>query len=538
MANIFRKLYCIHQAYVKKIIWFQNSYRAHKQTHCYSMSLQEHGQQIFHCAVSAVMPENMLRRSITLVNEGSPRLIVGGQKFSIQKNLYLVGFGKAVLGMAAEAEKIIGNHLVQGLVSVPLGICASLQEAGRRKMLLKSDSRIKVMEGAKHNLPDEAALFAAEEIERLTLGLTANDLLLVLISGGGSALLPAPVPPVTLEEKQTLTKMLASKGATIHELNTVRKSLSRLKGGGLARAAYPAQVVSLILSDVIGDSLDIIASGPTVPSSHSASDCLQILGKYNLEHAVPKAVKSALQRPSSLPDSREFKHVHNVIIGSNSLALAQARCRAQELGYLPLILSAAVSGEVREVSHFYSLLIQLVCSYLVEPGTNLQAERDLLKLTAELQIPDLDLPGCLETMKSFRPGRAVCLLAGGESTVHLQGDGKGGRNQELALRVALELHRVQMTKADCNLGRWDIMFLSGGTDGQDGPTDAAGAFCSPELVKQAEQEGLDVEAFLARNDSYTFFSKFQSGHFLLITGLTSTNVMDIQIILIRSRDLC
>nr|XP_033781681.1 glycerate kinase [Geotrypetes seraphini]XP_033781682.1 glycerate kinase [Geotrypetes seraphini]XP_033781683.1 glycerate kinase [Geotrypetes seraphini]XP_033781684.1 glycerate kinase [Geotrypetes seraphini]XP_033781685.1 glycerate kinase [Geotrypetes seraphini]XP_033781686.1 glycerate kinase [Geotrypetes seraphini]XP_033781687.1 glycerate kinase [Geotrypetes seraphini] len=533
MANTFKKLHFIHQAYVKKIIGFQNCYQTHKQSHRYSMSLQEHGQQIFHCAISAVMPENMLKRSLTFVSEGSPRIVVGDREFLIQKNLYLVGFGKAVLGMAAELEKILGNHLVQGLVSVPDGICASLRQAGRGKMLLKSDSRIKVMEGAKHNLPDEAAVRAAEEIERLTKGLTASDLLLVLISGGGSALLPAPVPPVTLEEKQTVTKMLAARGATIHELNTVRKSLSRLKGGGLAQAAYPAQVLSLILSDVIGDSLDIIASGPTVPSSHSASDCLQILGKYNLQHAMPAAVKSALQQPNSLPDPREFKHVHNVIIGSNSLALAQARCRAQELGYLPLVLSAAVSGEVKEVSRFYSLLIQLVCSYLVEPGTDPQAERDLMKL----QIPGLDLPGCLETLNSFRPGRAVCLLAGGESTVHLQGDGKGGRNQELALRVALELHRVQMAKADCSLGRWDIVFLSGGTDGQDGPTDAAGAFCSLELVKQAEQEGLDVEAFLGCNDSYTFLSKFQNGHSLLLTGLTGTNVMDIQIILIRNRDL-
>ncbi|XP_029455346.1 glycerate kinase [Rhinatrema bivittatum] len=536
MASRFKKLPFFSQAYVKKIFWWQNASRAREESRFCSMSLQEHGQQIFQSAVSAVMPEAMLKRSLRLVSEGSPRLTVGDLEFSIHRNLYLVGFGKAVLGMAAEVEKILGDHLVQGLVSVPLGIRASLQQAGRGKMLLKPDSAIKVMEGAEHNLPDEAALQAAVEIERLIKGLTANDLLLVLVSGGGSALLPAPIPPVTLEEKQTVTKLLASRGATIHELNTVRKGLSRLKGGGLARAAHPAQVLSLILSDVIGDSLDIIASGPTVLSSHSTRDCLQILGKYNLHQAMPMAVESVLQRPGSLPDPREFNHVHNVIVGSNSLALAQAKGRAQDLEYLPLILSAAVSGEVRKVSRFYSLLIQLVCSYLTGPEKEPQLERELLKLTAELQIPSLDLPGCLEMVKRSPAGRAVCLLAGGETTVQLQGEGKGGRNQELALRVALDLHRAGTTKAKCGRGRWDIVFLSGGTDGQDGPTEAAGAFSTPKLVEQAEQEGLEVEAFLSRNDSYTFFSKFQGGRSLLLTGLTGTNVMDIQVVLIRKRD--
>ncbi|NXR32380.1 GLCTK kinase, partial [Zosterops hypoxanthus] len=504
-----------------------------------TMSLREHALSLFRGAVGTVRPAPMLKRALKLQRDGCPQLLVKGQAFPVKRDLYLVGFGKAVLGMAAAAEEILGDHLTLGIINVPLGIQESLQRAGMEGMLLKPHSKIQVIEGAKNNLPDEEALKGAAAILELAKGLTADDLLLVLISGrGGSALLPAPIPPITLKEKEKLTKMLASRGAAIQELNIVRKTLSMLKGGGLAQLAHPARVVSLILSDVIGDPLDIIASGPTAPSSHSVQDCIQILTKYNLLHDLPKSVEMVLSSSPTKPTAPEnYAHVSNIILGSNTLALEEAKRQAEGLGYAALVLSAAVQGEVSRVATLYCQLIQLVCLGFASLGKGSPSDelrRNLLQLAAELHIPTLDLDEFLQALRGLGPVRPVCILAGGETTVQLQGTGKGGRNQELALRVGLGLHKAQATEASSPQRRCEILFLSGGTDGQDGPTEAAGAFCTPGLVAEALQEGLDVEAFLRNNDSYTFFRQFQGGHHLLVTGLTGTNVMDIQAILIRA----
>ncbi|NWZ73133.1 GLCTK kinase, partial [Acrocephalus arundinaceus] len=504
-----------------------------------TMSLREHALSLFRGAVGTIRPAPMLKRALKLQGDGCPQLLVKGQAFPVKRDLYLVGFGKAVLGMAAAAEEILGDHLTRGIINVPLGIQESLQRAGMQEMLLKPHSKIQVIEGAKNNLPDEEALKGAGAILELAEGLTADDVLLVLISGrGGSALLPAPIPPILLKEKEKLTKMLASRGAAIQELNIVRKTLSMLKGGGLAQLAHPAQVVSLILSDVIGDPLDIIASGPTAPSSHSVQDCLQILTKYNLLHNLPKSVEMVLSSSPTKPTAPEnYSHVSNIILGSNTLALEEAKRQAEVLGYAALVLSAAVQGEVGRVATLYCQLIQLVClgfTSLRKGPLSDELRGNLLQLAAELQIPGLDLDKFLHALQGLGPDRPVCILAGGETTVQLQGTGKGGRNQELALRVGLGLHKAQATGVSSPQGRCEILFLSGGTDGQDGPTEAAGAFCSPGLVAEALQEGLHVEAFLRNNDSYTFFSQFQGGHHLLVTGLTGTNVMDIQAILIRA----
>lgn len=296
-------------------------------------------------------------------------------------------------------------------------------------------------------------------------------------------------------------------------------------------------MLSLILSDVIGDPVDLIASGPTIASSHSAQDCFQILAKYNLLNVLPESVQmvlsSSVSKHSVLED---YSHAYNIIIGSNRLALEEAKCQAQNLGYPTVILSDAVCGEVSAVARFYSLLIQLFC--LGVTGNNSLKDKvigALSKLAAELQIPGLNLMEVLKTLQGAQAERAICLLAGGETTVQLQGNGKGGRNQELSLRVAFELHTAKSAGYGLFLERYEVLFLSGGTDGEDGPTEAAGAFSSHELVGEAEQEGFNVEAFLSNNDSNTFFTTFQSGRHLLVTGLTGTNVMDIHTILIRAR---
>ncbi|KAM6468240.1 glycerate kinase [Liasis olivaceus] len=504
------------------------------------MTLKDHGLHFFRSAVGTVLPGPMLKRALVLESGGCPRLLLHGRPFELRRNLYLVGFGKAVLGMAAVAEDILGDYLTQGIISVPQGIQETLQHARMREMLLKPQSRIQVMEGAKYNLPDKEALEAARAILNLANSLTAEDLLLVLISGGGSALLPAPIPPVTLEEKGTITRLLAAKGATIQELNTIRKALSLSKGGGLARVAHPAQVLSLILSDVIGDPLDIIASGPTVASSPSMQDCFRILGKYDILNNLPESVLTVLSSSVTKHNTQQdYSHVYNVVIGSNRLALEEAKCQAEKLGYLTILLSDAVCGEVSTVAHLYSLLIQFVCLSVMKDAGNRplkdSVKEMLTSFAGQLKIPVLNLIDTLTALKEPHAENPICLLAGGETTVQLQGSGKGGRNQELALRVALELRRAKSTVEGSFLNKYEVMFLSGGTDGQDGPTEAAGAFCSQDLVEEAEQEGFDVENVLGNNDSYTFFTKFQNGHHLLMTGLTGTNVMDIHTVLIRIR---
>lgn len=286
--------------------------------------------------------------------------------------------------------------------------------------------------------------------------------------------------------------------------------------------------------------MDIIASGPTVATSHSMQDCFQILAKYDVLNTLPKSVLTILSSSVTKHSTQQdYSHVCNVVIGSNRLALEGAKCQAEQLGYLTILLSDAVSGEVSTVARFYSLLIQFVCLSIINDAGNRplrdSVKESLTSISGQLEIPVLSLIDSLITMKETHGENPICLLAGGETTVQIQGSGKGGRNQELALRVALELHRAKSTTGGSCLNKYEVMFLSGGTDGQDGPTEAAGAFCSQDLVEEAEQEGFDVGSTLSNNDSYTFFTKFQNGHHLLMTGLTGTNVMDIHAVLIRSR---
>lgn len=494
-----------------------------KPTLC-KMSMDSRARGVFAAAVEAVQPDAVVRQSIERKEDS---VTINGHKFKLKHNLHLVGFGKAVLGMAAEAERILGDHLVKGVISVPHGIQQTLQQHGKDHLLLKENSRIRVMEGAKHNLPDADAQKAAEDIKQLASELTEKDLLLVLISGGGSALLPAPIPPISLQEKLDVTRRLAGAGATIQELNTVRRALSFLKGGGLAHYAHPAQVIALILSDVIGDPLDLIASGPTVRSEVWPEEVLSILEHYKLLNSLPASVKDILGRQSprgNKDESDTSGHVLNAVIGSNSLALKCAGLRARELGFRPVVLAPGVCGDVKSVSRLYGLLARFACSR-EEPPPELAAE--MLKLGPDVGVESWDL---CRTMQVLEEGRtegwgATCLLAGGEPTVELTGMGKGGRNQELALRVGMELRGLQHPPHG-------PVFLSGGTDGQDGPTDAAGAVTDGGLYEEAQAQGLDIDTFLTNNDSYTFFTRLSDGKRLLVPGLTCTNVMDVHMLLI------
>ena len=393
------------------------------------------------------------------------------------RKLVLIGFGKAASLMSKAVEDHLGDLLAGGIIVTKYG--HSVQGERNSKVITYE---------AGHPLPDENGLKATKEIVRVLMEADKNTLVICLISGGGSALLVAPCRDITLADKQEVTGMLLKAGADIYELNTVRKHISAVKGGRLAEAAQPAAIISLILSDVMGDRLDMIASGPTAPDKTTYSDAHNVLLKYKLEGRLPASVAEIISKgmhglvPETPKDGDPvFQSVRNIIIGSNKMATDAASKAAELFGDRTSVISAELSGEASIVA-------------------------------GELARKAIDLK------KALAPGEKACLIAGGETTVTVRGNGRGGRNTELALVFGMEIK-----------GLPGIIFLSAGTDGTDGPTDAAGAFVDGQTVLKAAGAGIDAEEYLKNNDSYTFFSRTGD---LFITGPTGTNVMDIQIILI------
>lgn len=400
------------------------------------------------------------------------------------KRLLLVSFGKAAYLMAKAVIDQMPEIVSQGIVITKYG---HAQKADLAPM-------VEIIE-AGHPVPDENGLAATAKVENLLNSADEYTLVLCLISGGGSALFLDPYPPVTLPEKQKVTALLLKAGADIEELNAVRKHISQVKGGRLAELAYPARVVSLILSDVIGDRLDVIASGPTAPDASTFFHAHKIIGKYGLRSSIPASVMNLLDSGEAghLPDTPKqgnpiFDRTENIIVGSNGMATEAARQKAVEMGFDATILSSELQGEARII------------------GTELAVKAK--------EVARRPLVSGLSSGKSF------CLISGGETTVTVRGAGKGGRNTELALAFAMEVEGIP-----------GISLLSAGTDGTDGPTDANGAFVDGETAESARRNGHDPETYLGNNDSYNFFRDAGS---LFITGPTGTNVMDIQIILIDS----
>ncbi|XP_063241836.1 glycerate kinase [Bacillus rossius redtenbacheri] len=479
---------------------------------------------MFLASVSAVDPCRLVRDAMAVSGDS---LVVRGARYALCGNCLVVGFGKAVLGMAAEAERILGDRVVAGAVSVPRGILGTL--ADKREMLPDPGSRLEVHEGAARNLPDPAAARAAGRIKEIAESAGEGDVLLVLVSGGGSALLPAPRPPVTLEEKCRVITLLASAGADIMELNCVRKRLSLLKGGGLARAASPARVVTLVLSDVIGDPLDFIASGPTVPNTDPPDAPIDVIRKHRLLDEVPSSVICSLRESSEESAGTDgFDHVQNVIIGSNTLAVESAKNEASRCGYFPAVLSTRIQGLVKNVGKMYADLAGEICKCISDEANNLPALLSSFKERYELlENVESEIMCGVERAVS---GQGLCLIAGGETTVLVRGKGVGGRNQELALEFAMSLHALGRDEP-CLAG-FDIALLSCGTDGIDGPTSAAGAIGH---AAQCSDDSFKPSRFLANNDSHSFYRCFKGGSDLVTIGHTGTNVMDIHILAIKKK---
>jgi glycerate 2-kinase len=436
---------------------------------------------LIQAALQAVDPQAAVRR---VVRRDGNFLTIGDVRVDLGQSgkVLVVGAGKAGAPMALALNAILGDRIDSGWINVKQGHVLEDQDAPNRI------GRIHIQE-AGHPLPDAAGQEGARQILELVAGLTSDDLVICLVSGGGSALTPAPAQGITLAEKQQVTDVLLACGATINELNTVRKHLSEFKGGQLARAASPARVVSLILSDVVGNPLDVIASGPTVPDSSTWIDSWEIMARHAIIDQMPDSVRRRLEqgRDGELPDTPKtgdpvFERTANVIIGDNRIAALASVSKAKELGLNAMLLSTYMEGEAREVAGVLAGLAKEIARY----GQPLE--------------------------------RPACLVLGGETTVTLRGAGIGGRNQELALSAAL------------SLAGWDGALLATlATDGTDGPTDAAGALAMSDTVARARQIGLDPAAYLADNDSYRFFDQLGD---LLRLGPTNTNVNDLAYVLV------
>lgn len=489
---------------------------------------------IFKKCLHSVNPGHLVRSTVSVQ---SSELKVRNRQFKLNKNCYLVGFGKGVYEMAIEMEALIGDHLCEGIISIPIGLRSKFSSQ------LKENSVIKVFEGGKDNLPDENSFKAATCIKNLAEKLKLDDIMIVLIAGGGSALFSFPVPPVTLDEKVNTIRMIANAGADIVELNTVRKELSVVKGGKLAQLAYPATTVALILSDIVGDPVDFIASGPTVISKDFTTDsAVQVLEKYNLSDAVPASVQRVIF--GKIPNDRELetdevmKKVHNIIMGNNLTALETAKTEAEYLTYPAVVISNQVTGLVSEIVDVYGEIIKHICEYMFHNSRNdfiNNLKSIFISRKDNLYLTDLinKMLKNIDTIDTLRASKTLCLIAGGEPTVKVTGKGVGGRNQELVLQMAIKLFHLK-NKYDF-VNKFDISFLSAGTDGIDGPTDAAGATCHTDLVEEANLSGLDPEKYLKDNDSYSFFSLLDNGSHLIKIGHTGTNVMDMHIISLKRK---
>ena len=438
-------------------------------------------------ALQAADPGRAVARHVR--RDGS-LLTVGDQGYDLSTTgrLFLLSVGKASLGMAAALLTCLGpwvqRKLGGGLIVLPEALVGAAQAW---RGAVASDLRII---GAGHPLPSAGSVVAGQAALELLQQATPADLVICLLSGGGSALLTAPAPGLSLADLQATTQLLLRGGATIHELNAVRKHLDQVKGGGLALAAGDARLCSLILSDVPGDRLDVIASGPTAPDPSTFADAWAVLERVQGEAQVPAAVRQRLQAgrrgelPETLkPEAARALPLQHQVIGSNRLAVEAVAQAAADRGLAPLILATQLAGEAREVGR-------------------------VLAATAG------------EVVRHGRPQRPpACLVAGGETTVTVRGRGRGGRSQELALAAALSIG---------DAGR-PVGLLSFGTDGIDGPTDAAGAWVDNTTVARAQALGLDPLAALANNDAYPFFAALGD---LIITGPTGTNVNDVVLILV------
>ena len=437
------------------------------------MNRRQIAEQIFLAGVDSILPDKLISGNMSL---NGNLLQLGHLKIPLEniENIYLIGAGKASAIMASEVEKILGDRITEGHIIVKYGYASEIKS-------------IRVTE-AGHPFPDSNGFKATRSVLDIASKASANDLVICLLSGGGSSLLCDCPEELTPEDLVLVNKLLVNCGANIKEINAVRKHLSNVKGGQLARTVYPATLVSLILSDVIGNHPDVIASGPTAPDPTTFVDAIEVLEKFNIKAFLPSRIidflyDGATCKKPETPKSGDsiFEKTSNIIIGTNRLALESARQKAQEYNINAVIIEDELQGDTGSVSE-----------YLVETAIQFKNDNNEVK--------------------------PICILFGGETTVKMTGKGAGGRNQHLAMLCALLLKNMP-----------GVTILSAGTDGNDGPTNAAGAVVDSETVTFAVSKGIDPDKYLKDFNSYNFFKK-TAGH--IIIGPTMTNVMDIVVVLV------
>lgn len=439
-----------------------------------SSSLRKDALKIFYAGLRAVEPDVCMPEHVHLAGNS---LEIGKRVYDLNtyKDIYVIGFGKASGFMAMTLERLLMNRITAGIVTVRYGYGAPCKI-------------IRVNE-AGHPIPDKMSVRSTNDIIHLLEGVKENDLVICLISGGGSALFELPCDSITLEEIQELIGLLLKSGVSIDELNAIRKHISKVKGGRLAKMCK-GEVVSLIVSDVVNDPLDTIASGPTSPDYTTFSDCERVLIKYGLSQKVPKSIKEYIQmglegKVEETPKVTDklFDKVYHMIIGNNRMALHASCLKASELGYNTCILSSYIKGEAREVAKVFGALAK-----------EIRCTGGFMK-------------------------RPACIIAGGETTVTVKGNGCGGRNLEFILSAAIEVDNLE-----------NVTVFSAGTDGTDGNTDAAGAVADGHTVMRAKEMHMVPDIYLMNNNSYPFFKNLDN---LIITGPTRTNVMDIMVLLVE-----
>ena len=427
-------------------------------------------------AIKEVNPYNLIMKTVKLYGDSLKikEIIIDLRNYS---KVFVFSIGKAGYSMALGMENILKNRINRGIVLTKYG---------------HSEKKLKYFEiiEAGHPLPDENSIIGAKKIYEIAKNADDKTLIINLISGGGSSLFTYPDFNLSLKEVREVTDILIKSGANIYEINCIRKHLSKVKGGKFAKICYPATVINLILSDVVGDRLDTIASGICAPDSTTFSDAFKIAEKYNLPHKIVKLFKKGINGEfEETPKKNDiiFKNVKNIIIGNNLSALKKVEEILRKNNIESLILTSHLQGEAREIAKFFA-------------GITLDYFKNNFK---------------------FHP--PFGLITGGETTVNVKGNGKGGRNQELVLAFTVELLKFK------EYYKPNVYFVSIGTDGTDGPTDAAGAIFTPEIFNLIKKENLEVEKFLENNDSYNFFEKINH---IIKTGPTHTNVCDIQILLL------
>ncbi len=434
-----------------------------------NQELKKTADQIIKAALNAVDPYQLIREQV--IRKGDTLVVSEKEQIELSQfdRIFLCGAGKGAAPITRAMEELLSDRLDGGDIIVKYDHLAELQ-------------KINLHEAA-HPVPDENGLRSTEILLTNLDNLTERDCVFVLLTGGGSALLESLPDEIKLDDLQKLSSVLLQCSATIHEINCIRKHISLIKGGQLAKKIYPARCVTLALSDVIGDDFSVIASGPTSPDPTTFDDALAILEKYDVTDKIPSVILNHLKKGSEgkIPDTpkREdqvFKKVTNIVIGNNRLALNKAKETAESLGFKTIILTSMLEGEAREIARVVASII------------------------SEVQVTGTPIK------------KPACILLGGEPTVKIQGTGKGGRNQELALAVALS-----------NINE-PYVCVSVGSDGTDGPTDAAGAIVDHTTLSRAESAGLNAQEYLKNNDSYNFFAPLGD---LIITGPTGTNVMDV-----------